>query len=343
MRPGSVTAISPQILIQECSRQGVSKETLLNEAGIPHEAIHSPSGQIRFETMCALWESALRLSRDPMLALHVAEKTPFGAYRLLDYMLAASATPREGLSRNSRSFNIMNNVFVIVFRLHSNLAYLELHSPSNPRHVPRPYIEYIMTLYLTRLCFVTQAKCKPLEVHVTYAQPRSVNEYERIFGARVRFNQPVNRLVFGCQLMDIPHPLADPELCEVLEHHAQRNLASFNDQKYLLEEIRKALVHNLANARATLGDLSVELGLSSRSLQRKILANGMTFRRLLDSVRQERATQLLQNAGLSIKEIASMLNFSDISSFSHAFYRWTGSTPTDYRRTLQPETIAGRQ
>jgi AraC-like DNA-binding protein len=336
MRPGSVTAITPQILIQECSRQGVSKETLLNEAGIPHEAIHSPSGQIPFETMCALWKNALRLSEDPMLALHVAEKIPFGAYRLLDYMLAASATPREGLFRNSRSFNIMNNAFVVVFRLHRDLAYLELHSPRNPRHVPRPYIEYILTLYLTRLCFVTQAKCKPLEVHVTYAQPRSVNEYERIFGARVRFNQPVNRLVFGGQSMDIPHPLADPELCEVLEHHAQRSLASSNDQKYPLGEIRKALVHNLANAKASLGDLSMELGLSSRSLQRKILENGMTFRRLLDSVRQERAAHLLQNPGLSIKEIASMLNFSDISSFSHAFYRWTGSTPTDYRKTLQP-------
>ena len=336
MRPGSVTAITPQILIQECSRQGVSKETLLG--GIPHEAIRSPTGQIPCETMCSLWENALRLSGDPMLALHVAEKIPFGAYGLLDYMFAASATPREGLFRNSRSFNIMNNAFVIAFRLHRDLAYLELHSPRNPRHVPRPYIEYILTLYLARLCFVTQANCKPLEVHVTYAQPRSVKEYGRIFGARVRFNQPVNRLVFGSQLMDIPHPLADPELCEVLEHHAQRSLAGSNDQKYPLEEIRKALVHNLANARATLGDLSMELGLSSRSLQRKILENGMTFRRLLDSVRHERATHLLQNTGLSIKEIASMLNFSDISSFSHAFYRWAGSTPTDYRKTLQPST-----
>jgi len=273
-----------------------------------------------------------------MLALHVAEKIPFGAYGLLDYMFAASATPREGLFRNSRSFNIMNNAFVIAFRLHRDLAYLELHSPRNPRYVPRPYIEYILTLYLARLCFVTQANCQPLEVHVTYAQPRSVKEYGRIFGARVRFNQPVNRLVFGSQLMDIPHPLADPELCEVLEHHAQRSLSVSIDQKYPLGEIRKALVHNLANARASLGELSMELGLSSRSLQRKILENGMTFRRLLDSVRQERATHLLQNAGLSIKEIASMLNFSDISSFSHAFYRWTGSTPTDYRKTRQPST-----
>ncbi len=196
MRIGSVTAITPQILIEECGRKGVAREELLDAAGIPQKAIQCPSGQVPLETMYALWENALRLSKDQMLALHVAEKVPFGAYRLLDYMLAASATPREGLVRSSRSFNIMNNAFIIVFRLHQDHAYLELHSPGRSQHPSRAYVEYILTLYMTRLCFVTQVNCRPAEVHVTYACPRLASEYERAFGARVRFNQAVNRLVF---------------------------------------------------------------------------------------------------------------------------------------------------
>ncbi len=119
--------------------------------------------------------------------------------------------------------------------------------------------------------------------------------------------------------MEISHPLADPELCEVLESHAQRGMAHSSTEKHALKEIRETLIYNLTNARTTLGDLSAQLGMSSRSLQRSMLANGMTFRELLDDVRQERAPLLLRNLELSMKEVASRLQFSDISWFLPCF------------------------
>src|SRR5207253_346097 len=161
---------------------------------------------IPVEKMYVLWNSVTRLSGDPMFAIHAAEKIPFGAYRALDYMLAASSTPREALERTSQSFGIFNSAFQLSFRMHGDLAYLELSNAGNPRDLLRPYVEYILAIYLMRLRMVTQVNCTPAEVHVAYSKPPLMDDYHRVFGAPVRFQQAVNRLVFPRSLMEIHHP-----------------------------------------------------------------------------------------------------------------------------------------
>jgi AraC-like DNA-binding protein len=185
-----------------------------------------------------------------------------------------------------------------------------------------------------RLRLVTQVNCKPSEVHVTYGKPPLTDEYHRVFGAPVRFQQAVNRLVFPRHLMEIQHPLADPELCELFESHVQLSLRRLSDARRPLAEVHDALAHNLDTGNMTLPALARQLAKSSRSLQREIHANGLTFRTLLDNVRQERAMALLADHDLPLIEIASRLQFSSTSAFCHAFQRWTGRSPHQYRRQL---------
>src|SRR5262249_10519724 len=106
-----VTAITPRIIVMECARYGISQDKLLREAGLSIDSIPSPSGQFPLDIMHSLWDSAMRLTGDAMFALHAAERVPFGAYRVLDYLLAASSTPRDALMRSSRCFGCMNNTF----------------------------------------------------------------------------------------------------------------------------------------------------------------------------------------------------------------------------------------
>ncbi len=334
MAAGMVSAVTPRLLIGECVRLGISQEKLLSEIGVSHECIHSASGRVPLEKMYVLWNSATRLSGDQMFALHAAERLPFGVYRVLDYMLAVSSSPRDALERSSQSFGLFNNVFRLSFRLHRDLAYLELSNPGDPRDLPRPYIEYILTNYLMRLRLVTQVNCKPAEVHVTYEKPPLTDEYHRVFGAPVRFQQAVNRLVFPRHLMEIRHPLADPELCELLESHVQHSLRRLSAAQRPMTEVQEALAHNLETGNMTLPALARQLAKSSRSLQREIHANGLTFRALLDNVRQERALALLSDRDLPLIEIASKLQFSSSSAFCHAFQRWTGQSPHQYRKQL---------
>jgi len=147
----------------------------------------------------------------------------------------------------------------------------------------------------------------------------------------VQFSQPANLMILPRYWMDVHHPLADPELCELLEGHARRQLRDSCCNKPAVE-IYEALASNLEAGEASLPFLARTLAKSCRNLQREIHAYGLTFRELLDQVRQQRAHALLNEQDVPISEVAEKLLFSSASSFCHAFQRWTGQSPHEYRK-----------
>jgi AraC-like DNA-binding protein len=284
--------------------------------------------------MFSLWESALQLTKDPMVGIHCAESVPFGAYGLLDYLLAASDTPREGVLRSSRAFGLVNNAFLLTLRQRRDVACIELHNPGDPQGLPRPYVEYIFGNYLARLRDHTQMMCNPIEVHFTFGAFPPFHEYQRVFRGAVRFHQSGNRMVFPRHLVEVHHPFADPELCELLENHARKRLQGLSGNAPLLDSVRLVLDEGLRHGNVDLPFVAKQLAMSSRSMQRQILVQGTTFRRILDDIRRERALSLVKELDLQVGEIASRLHFATTSSFIHAFQRWMGLSPRAYREQL---------
>jgi AraC-like DNA-binding protein len=332
MSSGMVSVLTARILIEQSGRLGIPKENLLSALNLRHSDIQDPKGRIAVEQVYALWEEILDFTHDPMFALHAAERVPFGAYNILDYMLAMSSVPEQGLALSSRYFGLMNEAFRLNFYNRTDSVFLELESATKSLPIPRPYIEYILLNYLLRIRFATQVDIKPLEVHVTYAAPKSTMEYDRVFKSRVRFKQPGTRIIFSREAMKIPHPFADPDLCEALQDHAAQKLRALTDGSQPISRIREALLHNLKAGRTSLLDLSRQIAESPRSLQRKLHASGTSFGELLDEVRRERAEDLLENHNLRMGEVSIKLGFADYSSFCHAFHRWTGTSPAKYRK-----------
>jgi len=313
-------------------RLGIKKEKLLAKIGFTDSYIDNSSVHIPVEKVCVLWESVMSLPINQMMGMHLPEKVPFGAYRTLDYMLASSSSPRDALVRSCRSFEMMNSALLLSLRMYRDLACLELCNPGDPYGLPRPYIEYILTIYLVRLRFATRTKCSPVEVHVTFRKPSCTQAYDRMFMAPVRFNETANRMIFPCHVMELPHRFADPELCELLEYAVRQKLCHWSHANRSLAEIYEVLAYRLENGETTLTVLAQQLGKSRRSLQREISASGMTFRELLDRIRQERALALLDDHDLPITEIAAKLRYSDAATFCHAFQRWRGKSPQQYRK-----------
>lgn len=310
---------------------GISQTTLLDGTGLSPASIQNAPGYIPAEQLYALWNNIIRLSGKETFGLHAAENVPFGAYRVHDYMFSLSISPRDALERINRSFALITDVFRHSVRQYRDLTYLEFHIAEGPQYFPRPYIEFILANYLVRLRLATQTRFMPIEVHLACRKPRSTREYDRFFNAPVRFHQAVNRLVFPQHLIETRQPLADPELCELLESYARQQLLRLSRGKSFLGEVREALIFNLASGHPTLPVVARQLATSRRGLQREIAAHGMTYRDLLDSVRLEHAMSLLKEKNLPIQEIAVKLNFTDASSFCRAFKRWTGISPLQQR------------
>jgi AraC-like DNA-binding protein len=326
-----VATISARMLMKECEKRGVAVAQLLDDAGVNATEIQTAS-HIEIQKSYLLWEKATLLTTDDMLSLHVAEKVPFGAYRVFDYMSLASDTPRQALLRTSDFFKILNSAVALKVVPYRDIVYIELHNANGPRYLPRPYIEYLFTNLVIRFSLTSQVMWRPIEIHMACSKPDSLDEYQRVFQARALFEQPVNRMVVSRSMMDVQQPFGDPELCEVLEDHARQRLHGMQTAANSLAEIHAALKEGLETGLPTLMSLSRLLAKSRRSLQRELCAHGTSFREELDRVRYERALTLLRDPDLPVSKIATHLMFSDVSSFTGAFQRWTGLSPKQHRK-----------
>jgi len=147
----------------------------------------------------------------------------------------------------------------------------------------------------------------------------------------VRYGAPRNALVLKSADLDRPFPGHNPELLEILTPALAAALGELQAQSSISEQVKIVLKRSLASGRPELSDIARELGVSERTLQRRITDEGKSFRELLVDARQELGRQLLADPSAEIVEVACLLGYQDASSFYRAFREWEGVTPNRWR------------
>jgi AraC-like DNA-binding protein len=171
-------------------------------------------------------------------------------------------------------------------------------------------------------------------VYFTHDAPATTDDYVRAFGAPVAFRQPHDEVVLPASLLAERLPLADPALCEHLDRHLDRMLASAPRESELLGRVRRAIGEDVRNGLPNIEDVARRMHMSARSLQRRLLAARTSFQKQLDQVRHELSMQYLEE-DLALAEVAFLLGFSEPSNFHRAFKRWTGVTPAEARQRVR--------
>ena len=165
--------------------------------------------------------------------------------------------------------------------------------------------------------------------------PPDIHEHVRIFKVLPRFQTRVNALELDSATMERRLLTTDPALSRIIERHAKASLASVAPaSSELKERVRRVLVKGVAAGRCSIKTVAPELGLSERTLQRRLEEEGASFGDILDSVRRDLGLRYLEDGKLSLAEIAYLLGYSEPSPFHRAFKRWTGSTPHARRASL---------
>ena len=327
----TVANASTRALLQFCERRAVDAGRLLASAGVDRRLVADPCARLGSEQMFAVWGAAQKEVRDEVIGLRVAELVPFGAYKALDYLLTASPSLGEAIGKSVRYFHLANGGADLRLRTQRGRACLEMHNTSAPREHLRRSVEYTFAVLLNRFRLATGVRLRPVEVHFTFEQPPAVADYYRVFQSVVRFGQPVNQLVLDEAVLGLTHPGSDPQLCELLEHHAQQQLRRLPGADDFAAEVRRVLGATLRRGDARVSVVAKELAMSGRSLQRRLNAEGSSFRGELDRVRSGLAVRLLNEGEADVREVAFLLGFSEPSAFHRAFKRWTGTTPATYR------------
>jgi AraC-like DNA-binding protein len=154
-----------------------------------------------------------------------------------------------------------------------------------------------------------------------------------ITGLRMRFDRPAHRLTFDARSLDLPYTMPDPVALKLAREQCQRELDALGLNAGLTGRVR-ALIPRPEGGFRGIEEIASTLNRSVRTLKRQLGAKGVTFSSLRDEELCERAMELLRSEDASLAEIATQIGYSTVTNFERAFRRWTGSSPTEYRRTL---------
>ncbi|MGH9862604.1 MAG: AraC family transcriptional regulator [Candidatus Acidiferrales bacterium] len=311
-----------------CGRHNVSAAELLAAANVPRDI--TDASRIPAESVFALWREAEKRTGSEAIALEAAEQLPVGAYRVYDFLMMASSTVGDCFRRMVAYYPLVNEALRFRVQMNNKGAQVELHSPAGSARIPRPYVEFIFSLVLRRLRHMTGQEPPLREVDFAFAAPANIGPYHRRFAAPVRFGQTTNQIVFAREVLRLHLLQGDTELAEVLEEHAQRLMHRVPGEDQFPVAVRAAVEDALTSGAAELSSVSRALGMSPRSLQRRLAENGLTYREVFDEVQWERCRKLLAERGMPLQEVSFALGFSEPSAFHRAFRRWSGMTPQEY-------------
>jgi len=170
---------------------------------------------------------------------------------------------------------------------------------------------------------------QPRDVLFSFAAPRDLAPFRKFFGLTPRFDLEHSAIAFPARWLGNQPPGADPILHRMMQDRIEELLADAADD--VVGRVRRLLRATVTTRRPSFDDAAATLRISTRTLKRRLAAAGTTFQRLRDEVQFELACQLLRSTTIPTGQIASIVGYSESSSFNRAFKRWAGVPPAEWR------------
>jgi AraC-like DNA-binding protein len=328
-----VSALWVPALVGTLRGAGWSEERIGRTLGLRRDQLRLER-RIPLDKYFALMDLAAEVAGDACFGLHFGAAHAFETAGVFNYIVQNSPNVGAAIANSVRYLRLIVDGAELSVEFAGSRAYL-VYRVTDPRIVPsRHYTELVIAYGLKGMrVIVDDDGWAPHEVRFRHAPPTDPSPYERLFGAAVRFQQDDNALVFDRSLLSQPIHTADLQLLQILEAHAQEILAELPAADDLVSRLEQFVVGALPNASAGLSAAARALGLSTRTLQRRLRQRGIVYAGLIDEVRRRLSSRYLADANLSLGEIAYLLGYSESSAFNRAYRRWTGRTPSADRRS----------
>ena len=319
----------PATLPRKLAELGLSPEAALRQAGLPMGLFNQDKILVSTEEFFALYRGIAQASGDPGFGLKLGTEERIELYDPIRIAALSARSFRDAVGRFSR--------------------YKQLTCPEGIRIVKRgneSAVQFVWLLaheeeppLLVDLCFAWivgighRGTGRPLNPkRVELQRPPAHREmYEAHFRCPVKFKSNQNALVFSNADMELPFVTYNPDLLAIVAPQLEAELAQQLADKTFTEQAKGILKQLLAGQRPGIQDLARELHVSTRTLQRRLTEQGITFQRLLEEARRELARHYLLHSSLELNQTAYLLGYEDPNSFFRAFHHWEGTTPGQWR------------
>jgi AraC-like DNA-binding protein len=319
-------------LVRAVERAGVTRAAFLRAAQIEPEQLHGDDVRVSLREVHGSCAAALELTGDPAFGLHWGEWLTSNAFNLISHLLVHSASLRHALASLQRFQHLVSDEMGVELVEQGDLAELRsIDVHDQPLPVRRLRAEMVMLGFLRLIRDFAGPNAKIVSVRFPYPAPEYRAEYARLFGGAERFDQPVIALAFDRALLRARSPQMDEDLYGTLSDLAERRLLRLQSRAPYAVRVRHYLLQQRAPQRVAMAEVARGLGLSVRSLHRRLREEDRSYASLVGEACAELAKRLLSDERHTIQETAHAMGFSNVSSFHRAFRRWTGTTPAAIR------------
>ena len=325
-----------------CARldeMGKDATVILSKAGLTAEEACDPVIRLEVPTQIKLLELAAEELQDELLGFHLARSFDLRKIGLVYYVMASSEQLADALRNAERYSQIMNEGVRLRFSLQERAVTIALDYVNVDRHAERHQIEFWLVT-LVRICRqVTDTRLAPSRLKMKHFRNGTPAEFSAFFGSNVEFGADGDAISFPAPIATLPVVGRDEYLNELLRRYAEEALEqSPRARPTVRSRVEEILPKLLPHGRAVASEVARRLGLSSRTLSRKLGEGGASFPEILDQLRAALAKRYLDDETLPVSEIAWLLGYREVSSLTHAFKRWTGMTPRRFRSSRAGST-----
>lgn len=319
----------PQAFWRVAERMGMPAPALLRQARLPAALHVAPDIWLTTAQYFQLWRSVEALSGDPAIGLRmvIEAETTVHPPPIMSAFFAREY--RDGLHRLAR-FKWLCTPEELEIVETDRECRVEVHWPHAAGAEPDALTELTFAVIVELGRRGTGRQIKPIRVEMARQGPLT-RTCESYFSAPISTGCDRNVLVLDRADLDLPFAGHNPELLAILEPSLSAALGEIEAQSSLSEQVKILIKRRIASGKPEIAEVARELGMSERTLQRRITEQGGSYRGLLDAARQELGRILLADKQNGIEEVAFLLGFQDASSFYRAFRAWEGVTPAEWR------------
>lgn len=330
--PTTVGVLS-KLAAERAFQAGIDIDPLLKEAALPADFVRDAEIRIDVRAQAAFLELVADVLQDKWLGFHLARGADLREFGSFYYLMASSQRLVDAFDCAVRYGHLVNEGIKI--SQGTRMLTLEFEYIGVERHTDMHQIEFWVTYALRMSRAFAGRELVPTFVKFLHRRDGDISEMQRYFGGDLTFGAERDCIAFDPAEAEAPNVSADPFLHRfLLEYYEDAVARSQSRQSPLRTRVENAITSRLSNGSAIIGNIASDLGMSSRTLSRRLAEEGSTFSSILDDLRSSLANRYLQNNELSISQIAWLLGYTEVSSFAHAFQRWTGRSPTSARRQI---------
>jgi AraC-like DNA-binding protein len=319
-----------RLAYEQAKTMGTDVTRFLNHAKLTLKQVTDDRIRVPVKAQIEFLSLVANALQNEFLGIRLAQTVDLREIGLLYYVLASSEKLNDALHRVSRYSGINNEGVRIIY--HQHKGSLTFQHVGIARLSDHHQVEFFVTILLRACRHIAGRHLMPESIRFIHRRTRLPSDLRSFFGCDVSFGNKADEISFSKNALHFAVVRADPYLNSLLEKLCQETIserrAISSDWRL---QVENALARLLPHGQGRMSEVCRELGVSSRTLSRRLTSEGYTFAEVVDELRRDLANRYLREPELTISKIAWLLGYRQTSSFDHAFKRWTGQIPSRVR------------